>query len=124
MTIVLLLLFLLSSCKGAQYIPIHSHTTDSVKTISVCVDSVYRYDSVYVREYGETLYVDRVRYLYKAQIKTDTLQILRVDTISRPYPVEKSLNRWAKFKVDYGGLAMLVVLVLLMILTKGILFLR
>ena len=39
--------------------------------------------------------------------------INRIDSISVPYPVEKKLTKWEQAKVDYGGYALVAVIILL-----------
>ncbi|WP_234367677.1 hypothetical protein [Parabacteroides pacaensis] len=56
-----------------------------------------------MREKGDTVFIDRWRYLYKDRLVTDTLLVN--DTIRVPYPVEKELTRWQKTKMDVGGWA-------------------
>ena len=59
---------------------------------------------------------DKYKYLYKYQYvnKTDTL--IKTDSIQVPYPVEKQLAKWQQFKLDLGGIAMLIIIVIVFIL--------
>ena len=38
------------------------------------------------------------------RVKTDT--IIKTDSVLVPYPVEKTLTKWQRMKMDYGGMAM------------------
>ena len=40
-------------------------------------------------------------------------KIVIIDSISVPYPVEKKLTKWEQAKVDYGGYALVAVIILL-----------
>ena len=65
---------------------------------------------------GDTVYQYKYKYLYKYQYvnKTDTL--IKTDSIQVPYPVEKQLAKWQQFKLDLGGIAMLIIIVIVFIL--------
>lgn len=89
-------------------------------------DSIYIKDSVFIRQVGDTVYVDRWHgeYLYNffTQRNIDlqnkdsgNFQYISVcDTIRIPYPVEKELSKWEKFQLKYakwsmGALCMILV---------------
>lgn len=94
------LVCLLVSCKTRiQYVPVESVRTEYKDRLQR--DSIYVQDSIYIRDTGDTIYIDRWRYLYRDKLITDTLIIN--DTIRIPYPVEKSLTRWQQAKMDIGG---------------------
>ena len=71
-------------------------------------DTLFRLDSVVVRMQGDTTVIEKIRWqnrfvnVYK--IKTDTL--IKTDSVRVPYPVEKTLTKWQRMKMDYGGMAM------------------
>lgn len=94
--------FSLFGCKSRiQYIPVESVRTEYKDRLQR--DSIYVQDSVFVRDKGDTVFVDRWRYVYKDKSVTDTLLVN--DTIRVPYPVEKQLTRWQQTKMDVGGWA-------------------
>ena len=83
-------------------------------------DSVYFRDSVYMAAKGDTVYLtkthwrERFRNIY--HVKADT--VMQRDSVRVPYPVEKSLTKWQRWKMDLGGWAMgvaagMVILVIL-----------
>ena len=122
---ILLLLFVLitlTGCKTVRYVPVPEYHTlykTRVDTVQRW-DSVYFRDSVYIAVKGDTVYLtkthwrERFRNVY--HIKADT--IMQRDSIPVPYPVEKQLTKWQRWKMDAGGWAMGVaaVLVILVIL--------
>ena len=103
---------LLYSCKSIKYVPVETKKTEYRD--KVFRDSVTRYDSVYMKEKGDTLILERYRYLYKNSIIRDTT-IIR-DTIQVPYPVEVikqvkvSLSGWQNFQVWFGRFALVILL--------------
>lgn len=98
----------LAACKQVQYVPVERVRTDSVWLTQVRLDSVVRYDSVYVRDRGNTLYVERWKYLYRDRVRTDTMVSVRTDTVGVPYPVERKLTRWERVKMEAGGYAIVI----------------
>ena len=122
---ILLLLFVLitlTGCKTVRYVPVPEYHTlykTRVDTVQL-LDSVYFRDSVFIAAKGDTVYMtkthwrERLRNIYHT--KTDT--IMQRDSIRVPYPVEKPLTKWQRWKMDAGGWAMGVaaVLVILVIL--------
>ena len=106
----LLLASAVTSCRSVKYVPVETVKHDSVYTGKVLTDSVYVKDSVLVVK-GDTVTEYRYRYVYRYKDRTDTLYVAQADTISVPYPVEKELTRWQRFKVDFGGFALAFVIV-------------
>lgn len=95
----------LASCRQVRYVPVETVVRDSVYLQQVKRDSVVRYDSVYVRDGGDTVTVVKFRYVYRDRVRTDTLVSVRTDTVSVPYPIERELTRWERVKLEAGGYA-------------------
>ena len=102
---ILALICLLCGCKQVQYVPVETVRLDSIYLTQTLRDSIVRYDSVYVRDKGNTLYVERWKYLYRDRVRTDTMVSVRRDTVSVPVPVESKLTRWERMKMEAGGYA-------------------
>lgn len=121
------------SCK-TEYIPIEtSHTehhwhTDSIKEVDSVIHerhtTIMQLDSVAMAQYGIQLKNAERAWLVKSwelERQIENLQKLTAirdtirDTIQVPYPVEKKLSKWQQTKVDWGGWAMLGVLVVIIL---------
>lgn len=96
------------ACKQVQYVPVETVRLDSIYLTQTLRDSIVRYDSVYVRDKGDTLYVERWKYLYRDKVRVDTMVSVRVDTLAVPYPVERKLTRWERVKMEAGGYAIVI----------------
>lgn len=101
----ILALLSLASCKQVQYVPVETVRLDSIYLTQTLRDSIYKYDSIYVRDKGDTVFVDRYKYMFIDKVRVDTMVSVRVDTLSVPYPVEKKLTRWERVKMEAGGVA-------------------
>lgn len=115
---VLMLLFL-TGCKTVKFVSVPEYHTlykTRVDTVQRW-DSVYFRDSVYMATKGDTVYLtkthwrERLRNVY--HVKVDT--VMQLDSIRVPYPVEKPLTKWQRWKMDMGGWAMGAVAVLVIV---------
>ena len=114
--IVLMMIILFNSCSPKViYVPEY-HTEVVTRTDSVVkIDSVHVKDSVIIKQAGDTIEIDRWHTEYKDRWRERVVidSIIKVDSVSVPYPVEKKLSKWQQAKVDWGGWAMLIVVVLI-----------
>jgi hypothetical protein len=103
---------LLYSCKSVKYTPIE--TTKIEYRDNFVRDSIFRYDSIFVKDKGDTLILEKYRYLYKNRIVKDSIFIN--DTIRIPYPVEvikqvkAPLTSWQSFQIWCGRFALFALL--------------
>lgn len=110
-----LLLLVLTGCRTIEYYPMETVRIDTVYVNKQLIDSVMVRDSIHIYQKGDTVTEFRLKYIYKYKDRTDTLYISKTDTISVPYPVEKQLTKWQQTKVNYGGWAMGIVFVFILI---------
>ena len=116
--IVLLLVVFLSGCR-TKYIPIEKIVYQNAiqhDTLHTS-DSVFVRDSVYLRQKGDTCYLDRwhEKTVIKNVHKTKVDSFVKRDSIPFPYPVEKELSKWEQFQLKYtvwsfGALCMLLII--------------
>lgn len=102
-----LLITIIAGCRSVKYVPVESVRTDSVYVDRYLRDSIYQRDSVFVNKWtvGDTVYQDKVvyKYVYQDRVRYDTISIMRSDTVSVPYSVERELGKWEKIKQKIGG---------------------
>ena len=101
------------SCRSVKYVPVETVKTDSVYVNKVQRDSIRLQDSIFVFVKGDTVRIEKYKYLYRDRAVRDTVYKVQCDTIRVPYPVEKPLTRWQKWKLDLGGFAMAAILAFL-----------
>lgn len=119
LVILMLLAGVFSSCRP-QYIPVETIKTEYRTRDSIRHDSIYQQDSVYVTVKGDTVYEYKYKYLYKYQYINRTDTLMKTDSIQIPYPVEKQLSKWQSFKLDFGGAAMLVLIMIVIVKLKNL----
>lgn len=101
------------SCRSVKYVPVETVKTDSLYVNKAQRDSIRLQDSIFVFVKGDTVRVEKYKYLYRDRVVVDTVYKAQCDTIRVPYPVEKPLTRWQRWKLDLGGFAMAGITVLL-----------
>lgn len=105
-------------CKSVEYVPVIEHRTDTIYQSKVVHDSIYQHDSTYIKEKGDSVYIERWHTKYVLKEKTDTLYESRVDSIPVPYEVvkevevEKSLSWWQSARMHIGGIVCWLLLIL------------
>ena len=100
------LLFVICSCRTVKYVPVETVKVDTTYINKLQRDSIYLLDSVYVKEKGDTVLIEKYKYLYRDKLVRDTLYMAKTDSIQVPYPVEKELTRWQQMKQELGGWAL------------------
>lgn len=112
-----LMLSVVSCSPKTIYVPdVHYEYITKTDTF-IKIDSVSVKDSIYVTQKGDTVRIERWRVEYRdrwrEKIVRDT--IIRTDTISVPYPVEKKLTIKERFDMylDFMGIFFIVLLVLI-----------
>lgn len=105
----------LSSCRSIQYVPVDTIKTECKYIDRIQHDSIYQKDSVMYYVKGDTVFVDKYKYLYKYLFINKVDSFVKVDSIQVPYPVEKRLTRWQSLKMDIGGIALTVVAIIVII---------
>ena len=103
-----LLFFLITiiSCKTTTKIvevPVETIKTEYIEQIKY--DSIYSKDSIYIMQKGDTIYNNKVQYLYKYKYLRDTINI--TDTISKIVTIKDTqyinqLYTWQKLLMIVG----------------------
>ena len=102
----LLFLTIVISCKTTTKvveIPVETIKTEYVEQIKY--DSIYHKDSIYIMQKGDTIYNNKVQYLYKYKYLRDTINI--TDTIPKIVTVKDTqyinqLYAWQKILIVIG----------------------
>ena len=92
----------LGACRSVRYIPVESVRHDSVVTILYHRDSVYQYDSVYIKEKADTVLIERWHTRWRERVSHDTLYMSKTDTIRVPVPVERKLSKSERTYITIG----------------------
>lgn len=110
------------SCRNVKYVPVETVKTDSIYINQVQRDSIYRLDSIYIRDKGDTVWVEKYKYLFVDKLRHDTMYVNHTDTIREPYPVERELSRWQNMKMELGGWAFGIIITAALIIVGWIVY--
>lgn len=113
----------LFSCRSVEYVPVHTHSTDTVYQSRIQRDSIYLHDSIYyaVKTKGDTVveYQERWHTAYRDRLLHDTAYVAKHDTVPMPYAVvekvevERKLG-WLKLTLMWtGGIVMSIGLLMI-----------
>ena len=97
-------------CRAVRYVPVESR--DSVR-VEVRERTVRLRDTVWMEKY---------KYLYRDKVVRDTVSVVKRDTVRVPYPVEKELTRWERFRLDVGGYAIFTVITVVLIVVGWLIY--
>ena len=102
-----LLLFLITiiSCTTTKIVEVPIETIKTEYIEQVKYDSIYSKDSIYIMQKGDTIYNNKVQYLYKYKYLRDTINI--TDTIPKIVTVKDTqyinqLYTWQKLLIVIG----------------------
>lgn len=93
-----LIILFLTGCKSKTvYIPVESIKMEYRERLQR--DSIHLYDSVFVREKGDTIWMEKYKYLYRDRLKVDTIR--RDSIVQIPYPVieVKETNKFHTWQI-------------------------
>lgn len=108
--VICVLIFMSAAMTGCKtvYVPVESFRTEHADKLTR--DSIYLKDSIYIRDVGDTVFVNRYVTKYVDRIQVDSF--CRVDSIPKPYPVEvikevkKPPNWWQQALSAIGAFAL------------------
>ena len=114
--ILLTLAICLTSCRSIKYVPVETVETEYKTRDSIRFDSIYEHDSIFLFVKGDTVYKEKYRYKYRYLTINKTDTVMLTDSVQIPYPVEKQLTRWQRMKIELGGWAVGVIVILSIVL--------
>ena len=132
LAVCLLLALLFASCTTTKYIPVETVRTE-YKTVTdsfIQKDSIFVKDSVLIESKGDTVWYQKwhTKYIDRWHEVVRIDSFVKRDSIQVPYPVEKKLTKWQQVKIDYGGeaiiLAIVVIFIVIWLIVKRIMLQR
>ena len=113
--VALLICALFGSCTITKYVPVPEYHTDTVRISHNTRDSIYVHDSTYIKEAGDTVRIERWHTKYIEKQVHDTIYQSRTDSVPKPYPfvkvVERELTTNQKGLMILGALALMAFIV-------------
>ena len=102
---VLLFLITIISCTTTKIVEVPIETVKTEYIEQVKYDSIYSKDSIYIMQKGDTIYNNKIQYLYKYKYLRDTINI--TDTIPKIVTIKdvqyiNQLYTWQKILIVIG----------------------
>ena len=109
-----LMLIALGACKSVKYVPVETIKYDSIYITQHQRDSIYLHDSIFHKEKGDTILIEKWHTKYIEKQVHDTLIQIERDTIPQPYPYEVEvparLSWWQKTRMHVGEVTLIALL--------------
>lgn len=106
---------LMGGCTTERVVTVEKVRTDTVRLTRTAHDSIYIHDSTYIKEAGDTVRIERWHTRYIEKQVHDTIYQSRTDSVPKPYPfvkvVERELTTNQKGLMILGAVALMVFLV-------------
>ena len=106
--VIALILVLLSGCASTKYVEVPVDRIKIEYRDRTLMDTLIRNDSTIIREKGDTIFLEKYKYLYKTKEVRDTVSITDTITVVQKIEVVKEVNRvhnWQIILMVLGGVA-------------------
>lgn len=119
--IAILVSLLLSGCASTKYVEVPVNRVKIEYRDRTFIDTLIRNDSTIIRERGDTIFLEKYKYLYRIKEVRDTVSMTDTITVVQKVEVVKEVNRvhnWQIILMVLGGAAIALGLYKLVILIK------
>lgn len=109
----ILLIIVFCSCTSTKYIEVPVDRVKIEYRNSVSIDTIYRNDSTIIRENGDTVFLEKYKYIYKVKELKDTVNITDTITVVNTVEVTKEVNKlynWQIVLMTLGAFAIVILL--------------
>lgn len=106
--IVITVLLLLSGCASTKYIEVPVDRVKIEYRDRTLIDTLIKNDSTIIRESGDTVFLEKYKYLYRIKEVKDTVNVTDTITVVQTIEVVKEVNRvhnWQIILMVLGGVA-------------------
>lgn len=108
-----LFIIIVSSCTTTKYIEIPVENTKIEYRDRHTIDTIYKTDSTIIKDKGDTIYLEKYKYLYKVKEVRDTINITDTITVVNTVEVIKEVNKlkdWQIALMVIGGAAVAILI--------------
>lgn len=105
------MLSLIAGCKSHErVVVVETVRADTLRLSRNIRDSVWLHDSIYIRDKGDTMFIERWHTRWRDRTVHDTTYVSKTDSVPVPYPVEvkvpRELSWWQRLRMHAGGVAL------------------
>lgn len=107
----LFMLSLIAGCKSHErVVVVETVRADTLRLSRNIRDSVWLHDSIYIRDKGDTMWIERWHTRWRDRTVHDTTYVSKTDSVPVPYPIEvkvpSELSWWQRLRMHAGGVAL------------------
>lgn len=115
--IIICTLISLIGCTTTKYVEVPIEKTKIEYKDRLSIDTIIQHDSTIITMLGDTVYLEKYKYIYKVKELRDTINITDTTTVTKPIEVVKEINKlytWQIILMVLGGVSvtMLVYLII------------
>ena len=114
--ITILLIVVLCSCAPTKYVKVPIEKTKIEYKDRLSIDTVIQHDSTIITMLGDTVYLEKYKYIYKVKELRDTINITDTTTVTKPIEVVKEINKlytWQIVLMVLGGVSIIILVYLI-----------
>ena len=105
------MLSLIAGCKSHErVVVVETVRADTLRLSHNIRDSVWLHDSIFIRDRGDTMFIERWHTRWRDRTVHDTTYVSKTDSVPVPYPVEvkvpRELSWWQRLRMHAGGIAL------------------
>lgn len=114
--ITILLIAIFCSCASTKYVEVPIEKTKIEYKDRLSIDTVIQHDSTIITMLGDTVYLEKYKYIYKVKELRDTINITDTTTVTKPIEVVKEINKlytWQIVLMVLGGVSIIILVYLI-----------
>ena len=114
--ITILLIAIICSCAPTKYVKVPIEKTKIEYKDRLSIDTVIQHDSTIITMLGDTVYLEKYKYIYKVKELRDTINITDTTTVTKPIEVVKEINKlytWQIVLMVLGGISIIILVYLI-----------
>ena len=114
--IIICTLISLIGCTTTKYVEVPIEKTKIEYKDRLSIDTVIQHDSTIITMLGDTVYLEKYKYIYKVKELRDTINITDTTTITKPIEVIKEINKlytWQIVLMVLGGVSIIMLVYLI-----------
>lgn len=114
--IIICTLISLIGCTTTKYVEVPIEKTKIEYKDRLSIDTVIQHDSTIITMLGDTVYLEKYKYIYKVKELRDTINITDTTTVTKPIEVIKEINKlytWQIILMVLGGVSIIILVYLI-----------
>ena len=101
-------LAVLTGCKQTEYVVVPEYHTDTLRVAQIVTDSVFKHDSIYIRQSGDTVLIEKWHTVWQNHTAHDTVYKSRVDSVTVTREVEKPLTKSQRARLHLANIVLVM----------------